>query len=37
MSDARYFGIMGLLLLSALFIGFVLGWNSNPDDSHDGS
>ena len=35
MSDARFFGIMLMLGLSVLAIGFILGWAANPDDSHD--
>jgi hypothetical protein len=35
MSDARFFGVLMLLVVSAVVIGFVLGWAANPDDSHD--
>lgn len=35
MSDARFFGILLLLSLSVLSIGFVLGYCCNPSDGHD--
>lgn len=35
MTDANFYGIMLLLGISILGIGFVLGYSCNPDDSHD--
>lgn len=35
MTDARFFGVLGLFVISALVIGFIVGWFCNPDDSHD--
>lgn len=35
MSDARFFGVLALLAISTLVIGFVLGWSANPSDDHD--
>lgn len=36
MSDARFFGILLLLSVSAIVFGFVVGWCANPSDDHDG-
>ena len=35
MSDARFFGVLALLGVAILTLGFLLGWFANPDDSHD--
>lgn len=35
MTDTRLFGVCVLLSLSALIIGFIMGWCANPDDDHD--
>lgn len=35
MTDAQFFGVIGLLLISAMTIGFVIGYAANPTDSHD--
>jgi hypothetical protein len=34
-SDARFFGIIALLAVSLLAVGFIVGWLANPDDGHD--
>lgn len=35
MTDARFFGILLLLSISILGIGFVLGYCCNSGDDHD--
>jgi hypothetical protein len=35
MTDGRFFGLVGLLIFSALAFGFVMGWCANPSDDHD--
>jgi hypothetical protein len=35
MTDARFFGVLCLLVISAIVIGFIIGWCANPSDSHD--
>lgn len=35
MSDTRFLGVLALLSLSILVIGFILGWCANPSDDHD--
>lgn len=36
MSDSQFLGVLGLLIFSAIVIGFVIGWSANPTDDHDG-
>lgn len=35
MSDDRFFGVLTMLGIAVLVLGFVIGWCANPDDDHD--
>jgi hypothetical protein len=35
MTDERFIGVLCLLIVSALVIGFIIGWCANPSDGHD--